>query len=342
MRKQWRTWIVLFSLCSPAVVAQTGAGPRVITQNVVVTDKSGQPVSGLQEQDFTLLDNKRPKKLASFRAVDGPSAELPVRLILVVDEVNDTFTNVANERTYVGKFLQTNDGKLALPTSLAFFSDSGAVLGREPSTDGKALFTELNSDKNSLRVIGRSEGVYGAGDRLQLSLRALQGLIRAETAQPGRKLVVWISPGWPLFAGAGQQENITQKTQQQVYTTIVNLSAQLRDAGITLYNVNPLGAANIRDTFVYEEFLKGVSKPSKAQFGDLGLQVLAQQSGGLVFAASNDLSGEIAKCVTDAKAFYVISFAADPSDEKNDYHALEIKLGKAGMTARTRTGYYAK
>jgi VWFA-related protein len=340
MRTQWRTWIVLFSLCSPAVVAQTGAGPRVITQNVVVIDKSGQPVSGLQEQDFTLLDNKRPKKLTAFRAVDGPTTDLPVRLILVVDEVNDTFTNVANERNYLGKFLQANDGKLALPTSLAFFSDSGAVLGRETSTDGKALFAELNSEKNSLRIINRSQGAYGAGDRLQLSLRALQGLISAETAQPGRKLVVWISPGWPLFSGP--RENLTQKTQQQIYTSIVGLSAQLREAGITLYNVNPLGAANPRDTFLYEEYVKGVNKPSNAQFGNLGLQVLAYQSGGLVLASSNDLAGEIAKCASDAKAFYVISFAADPSDEKNNYHALEIKLGKAGMTVRTRTGYYAQ
>jgi VWFA-related protein len=340
MRKRWRTWIVLFSLYSSALIAQTGGGPRVITQNVVVTDKSGQPVSGLQEQDFTLLDNKRPKKLASFRAVDGPTADSPVRLILVVDEVNDSFTNVANERTYLGKFLQANDGKLALPTSLAFFSDSGATLGRETSTDGKALFTELNSEKNSLRIIGRSQGAYGAGDRLQLSLRALQGLIQAEAAQPGWKLVVWISPGWPLFSGP--QENMTQKSQQQVYSSVVGLSAQLRAAGITLYNVNPLGAANTRDTFLYEEYVKGVNKPSKAQFGNLGLQVLAYQSGGLVLASSNDLAGEITKCASDAKAFYVISFAADPVDEKNDYHALEIKLGKAGMTARTRTGYYAQ
>jgi hypothetical protein len=29
-------------------------------------------------------------------------------------------------------------------------------------------------------------------------------------------------------------------------------------------------------------------------------------------------------------------------DGPNEYHALEIKLGKPGLTARTRTGYYAQ
>jgi len=334
MRKRWQTWIAVVSLVSPGILAQT------ITVNVVVTDKSGQPVSGLQENDFTLLDNKRPQKLTSFRAVAGPSSDIPIKLILVVDEVNDTFVNVANERTYVGKFLQANNGKLALPTSLVFFSDSGATIGRETTQDGDALFAELNSDKNSLRTIGRAQGAYGAGDRLQLSMRALQGLIQVEEAQPGRKLVVWISPGWPLLANP--LDTLTERTRQQIYSNVVTLSSHLREAGITLYNVNPLGAGDTRGVFTYEEYLKGVNKPNQVQFGNLGLQVLAQQSGGLVLLSSNDIAGEIAKCISDAKAYYVISFAGAPPDEKNNYHALGVKIDKPGLAARTRTGYYAQ
>jgi hypothetical protein len=39
--------------------------------DVLVTDISGRPVAGLEQKDFTLLDNKKPRPILSFRAVDG-------------------------------------------------------------------------------------------------------------------------------------------------------------------------------------------------------------------------------------------------------------------------------
>ena len=78
------------------------------------------------------------------------------------------------------------------------------------------------------------------------------------------------------------------------------------------------------------------------QFGNLALQVLAAQSGGRVLNSNNDVAGEIAACVADANAFYVLSFNGLPGDGPNDYHALEIKIDKPGLKARTRSGYYAQ
>jgi hypothetical protein len=85
-----------------------------------------------------------------------------------------------------------------------------------------------------------------------------------------------------------------------------------------------------------------VKKPSQVQIGNLGLQVLAHQSGGRVLNSSNDVAGEIATCVTDASAFYVITFDGLPGDGPNEYHALDMKMDKPGLTAHTRTGYYAQ
>jgi hypothetical protein len=44
----------------------------------------------------------------------------------------------------------------------------------------------------------------------------------------------------------------------------------------------------------------------------------------------------------DAKSFYVLSFDAAAGDGPNDYHALDLKIDKPGIMARTRTGYYAQ
>jgi hypothetical protein len=55
---------------------------RRIILNVVVTDASGKPVSGLQKTDFTLLDNHQPQQIVSFKGVEGRTANPPVHVIL--------------------------------------------------------------------------------------------------------------------------------------------------------------------------------------------------------------------------------------------------------------------
>jgi VWFA-related protein len=335
-------WIYLFSFAlSSGFAQQNGAAQnRRITLDVVVTDKSGKPVPGLAQPDFTLLDNKQPQKIVSFDALTGPAA--PVEVILLVDEVNTSFTNVSYERQQIEKFLKQNGGELDRPTSLVFLADSGVTPGKVSSRDGNALIAELNEHDSGLRTIRRSQGIYGASDRVQLSLRAIEQLAGYESSRPGRKLVIWLSPGWPFLSGP--REELTSKDQQGLFSTIVGLSDALRQARITLYSIDPLGTADaggFRTTY-YEEFIKGIKKATQVHIGDVGLQVLATQSGGRVLYSSNDVAGEIASCVADAAAFYVINFDGLPGDGPNEYHSLEIKLDKPGLTARTRTGYYAQ
>lgn len=318
---------------------------RQITLDVQVTDKSGGAVRGLKKQDFTLLDDKQPKNIVSFHAVDntsGSPTDPPVEIVLVVDAVNATFQTVNYERNELKKFLLQNGGKLALPVSLIVFTDAGAKIQDGSSRDGNALAALYDQYETGLRSINRSQGFYGAADRFDLSIKTLTSVIDYEQPRPGRKLMIWFSPGWPLLSGPNVE--LSHKGQQQLFNSIVAASTGLRQARITLYSVDPLGlsdAASIRISY-YEEFLKGVGSPSHALPGNLGLQVLVVQSGGRVFNSSNDLTAEIARCVADADAFYVVSFEAARADQANEYHSLLVTIDKPGITARTRTGYYAQ
>jgi VWFA-related protein len=311
-----------------------------MTLDVVVTDKSGKPVSGLQQQDFTLLDNKRPQKIVSFQAVEGgaATADPPVEVILLVDDVNTSPSQVAFARDQIERFLLRNGGQLARPVSTVIFTDSGITIVDTSSRDGNAVIADLRQKKTGLRSIVRSSD-YGASVRVELSLNSLQQLVLYEAPRPGRKLAVWISPGWPLVSAP-----LTSKQEQDVFNHIVAFSDRLREAGITLYEIDPLGVADAGGvgTSLYQDFLKPVRKAREAQFGNLGLQVLAYQSGGRVLNSSNDVAGEIEACVADANAFYVLSFDGLPGDGPNEYHALEIKIAKPGLKARTRSGYYAQ
>jgi VWFA-related protein len=326
-----------------ARIASSPDANHRISIDVVVTDKSGNPVPGLQQQDFTLLDGKQPQPILSFHATEASSKDAePVQVIFLLDGVNIGVQSVGVARTQLENFLRRDGGKLELPTSLALFTDTSTQFQPTPTRDGNGLVQSLEANPTGLRSIGRSTGFYGATERLDLSLRTLEGLIAREIKQPGRKLLVWISPGWPLLTGPGIQ--LTVKDQTWMFNAIVSFSKELRDARMTLYSIDPLGMSDAvtgRTTY-WQGFVKGVPAAKKVEGGNLALQVLATQSGGRVLNSSNDLTSLIASCMVDAKAYYTLSFEAPPADHPDEFHSLEVKIDKPGLTARTRTGYYAQ
>jgi VWFA-related protein len=333
-------------LCTPQISARqyhssTFPGDGEIRLHVVVTPKSGPPVSGLQQQDFTVLDNKVPQTILTFQAVRG--REAPIEVVLVLDDVNTGFANVAYERSEIDKFLRTDGGQLAHPMALAFLTDDGIKVQDEFSSDGNELSAGLDKSSLGLHSIRRSGGIYSAVERLQISMKALFELGTREAARPGRKIILWISPGWPVLSGPGVQEQMDARQEQEIFNDVVKLSTLLREGQITLYSIDPLGSADFGGrAFRWEAFTKGISKPSQAEWGDLALQVISTQSGGLALTSGNDIAAFIKQCFADTQAYYEISFAPPLDQKRDEYHHLEVHVAKPDLTARTRQGYYSQ
>ena len=192
---------------SPAVQAAAAAALQgwltipqssVFTLDAVVTDKAGQPVSGLAPSEFTLLDNNQPQTPLSVQEAKGLD-DAATEVILVVDSVNTIPTVMDQERIQLARFLEENDGQLALPTSLLLLNDRKDILQSTPTRDGKALEKIFRDHPGGLREFGISTGGFGAAERELISLRALDRLAVVESKKPSRKLLIWISPGWPIF-----------------------------------------------------------------------------------------------------------------------------------------------
>ncbi len=311
---------------------------RRIVLDVVAAPKSGIAVAGLSEKDFTLLDNNVPQPLTSFRALD---VKEPLEVILLLDAVNTGTETIAFERGQIERFLKANGGRLAHPTTLAVSTDTGMQIQPDFSTDGNALSESLEKNVIALRTIRRSSGFFGAEERLQLSFKAISQLTAFEERRPGRKVILWVSPGWPLFSGPNTE--LSGKQQRSIFGTIVSLTDRLLQARITLYSIDPLGTADAGTlrVFYYQAFLKGVTKPTDATPGNLGLQVLATQSGGLALNSSNDVTKLLERCMADTEAYYELTFDAPQAEGPEEYHRLEVKLGETGLTGRTRQGYYS-
>jgi len=323
---------------SPHSTSQPGPGSssQRIQLDVAVDTKSDQPVTNLQQQDFTILDNKSPRPITAFKTVTAKQE--PVEVILLIDAVNTPFNLVAYMRDETEKFLKTNDGKLAHPTTIAVFRDQGIQLSDGFSTDGNTLSNALQGYNIGLRSITR-DSQWSENDRLTISVRALHQITTYAASLPGRKFIIWISPGYPLLSGPGYV--LTAKQEQQVFSDIVSFSSQLRQSKITLYDVNPIGVSQpVFGANYYQTFLKGVAKPEDAQFGEVGIQVLSVQTGGLTIESNSDVDGMIQRCLADADSWYEITFDPPVADKPNEYHHIEIKIDQPGLVARTRTGYY--
>ena len=250
--------------------------------------------------------------------------------------------NVAYERDQIREFLRESGPTLPFPLSFVFFSDAGSEIQQVPSRSTTALLANLDQQVVRLRRIHRSSGFYGAAERFQLSLKTLNQITAVMQKRPGRKLLIWISPGWPYLSGPNVL--LSARDQRGLFASVVGSSTELERSNVTLYSVDPQGLTNnfqFRTTF-YKTFLTGVTSPENVQSGNLALQVLAQHSGGRVFHSSNDVAGQIAACVADASAFYVITVPRAPADSPDTFHSIQVKLADTNLTARTLTGYYAQ
>jgi VWFA-related protein len=320
---------------SSTLHARLGPPSRTVYLDVEVTSKPGQPVAGLQQKDFTILDNKAPAEITSFHAFDG--SQVPAEVVLLIDSVNVSAQEVAQERIGITKYLQANGGQLPYATALAVLTDKGIEIGSY-TRDGNGLAKVLSEHTIGLRSIGNSGGLPGASERFQDSLGALRTLLTYESTRPGRKIVLWISPGWPLLSGP--RVNLSDSDQAKLFDEITLLSTQLRETQTIIHSVNPLGTnESPASVFYYQQFLNGVKKPSEVSIANLSLQVIATQTGGLV-VNSNDISWLLEQCVADTGAYYRISFEPPPTERRDVYHPLKVVVSKPGVTVSTSTGYY--
>ena len=336
----------------------------LIKVDVVVTDKAGKPISGIAAKDFTLLDNGQPEKIRTFHAFDEISntADPPVKVILLVDALNLPQRLASFERHEVERFLRQNNGHLAQPVSLVELSTTGIVMVGQPSADGNTLAADFAHDKHIHWIRRVPSGMRGEsidapiGEPAALTaLKALGDIAAAERQQPGRKLLIWVGPGWGLGSGAVLYSN---RPKQDTFYTIYWFSTLLREARIALYSFS-VGETNADGrSLIYQAYLNGVQSVQQATFMRLNRKVLAVETGGRVlepsddpaanindynftgFEANPDLVRQINSCVQEADTYYTLSFDPSHANHPDEYHDLKVRINRPGLTARTTTGYY--
>jgi VWFA-related protein len=327
-------------------IAATSSVPRdtaqgLIQLDVAVKDSTGNPISGLGGTDLSLLENGRAQSILSFQAFDGrgTSSEPPVKIILLIDEIALSPDLARDERLAVLAYLHNAGGRLERPVSVFLLADTGLWTVAN-SGDGTLLAREI--EHNDFTLVRHNLGWQlgptspGAKDTASDSaLKALGQIATEERRRPGRKLLLWVGPGWGM--GSGAYADAAQGSTS-TFDVVWWFSALLREAHLVLYSFT-VGETDPRGG-LYKDYLDGVSVPKKASFMNLYRKVLAVQSGGRVMDDSLDLVRQIESCVRDAGSFYRISFNPFSADHPNEYHDLKVVVDRPGLVAHSNTGYY--
>ncbi len=161
-------------------------------------------------------------------------------------------------------------------------------------------------------------------------LIALGSIAVEERRTPERKLLFWLGNGWPI-------RHISR--WQHLFETVTELSTRLREARISVW-VDDFWRRTGADDFKYQDFLAGVTSEKSLTIENAALQVLAVQSGGGMLRGVGDAADLVSQQVAQANTFYTITFDPPRTDVVDEYHDLKVAVGKPGLTAQTRTGYY--
>ena len=324
--------------------------------DVVVTDQSGHPDPNLSLQDFSLLDNNNPRTILSFESIDAGKArpDPPVEVILLVDQLNATFQQISFGRSEIARFLSRDHGHLAVPISIALLTHAGLQMQKRPSVDGTALLSILGPIKSDAATVDQRLGGFSTFDKFLLSVQQLDRLAGVESKKPGRKLLIWMGPGWRTRYNSA----FKGRDRQLLFNTIVQVTNRLREARVAVYNVssdNPITNVDgvgfndggddlsaIATILNYQSFLKPVRYPEHAVPPNLDLKVFAIHTGGRILGPDNDLVRQIDECIQDASTFYRIAFDPPRAEHLDEYHELKIQLRQRGLTVRTYYGYYSE
>ncbi|MEK6283810.1 MAG: VWA domain-containing protein [Acidobacteriota bacterium] len=294
-------------------------------------------------------------------------------IALVVDDLGLSFESTYYVREAVKKFLdqqmQPNDLVAIVRTSggvgalQQFTTDKRqlyAALDKvrwiANSRGGVAAFAPINGEATTVRagsVFDDVRDVDANQYRTNLftvgTLGAVNYIVRGLRDLPGRKSVVLLSDGFPMFSNQSESSG-----SARVFAALQTLTDMANRASVVIYTVDARGlptlgfqAADSANGMTSPEFQQRLSARSLDFFDSQnGMNYMAQQTGGLSIRNTNDLGGGIKRAIEDLGSYYLIGYRPDEStfDEKSGkrkFHKLSLKVLRPGkFNVRMRSGFF--
>ena len=300
------------------------AGVNAVLVDVVVIGRDGQPLSGLERDDFQVFEDGVPQAITTFdvtdwtsyvgERVEGASAvsgvnTYPRRFIFILNRQGAQFEYLNRAKGDLGAFIVESmaegDEAMVIDVGYSLKVVQNFQAGKEQTLQAVRKLSQMQIDYP-----------MGPDRAAQQIFRDLESLGQALLAIPGRKIVLLFSNDLATFAPPGSRW--------------IDNSFSLRDA------VEALNQAN---TSVYTLDIRG---PDSSSSFEGGLSPLATETGGRYFHSNPSFGPPLRRIGAENQRYYLLSYISTNPEVDGSYRKIEVNVAREGATVIARPGYFAR
>jgi VWFA-related protein len=309
----------------------------MVELNVNAVDNHGQPVTDLTAADFQVADAGKPQTIVFFRHAEDKlappptlapnefsnrqGAHLPRATVILLDLLSEGFGGGGYSTDQLVRALTPLESAQDLYLYILnaegrLYAVQGVPEEGQPVTAGEPWTRQAKPllDKALRQVTAVHSPSIDLGVRLKLTFSALDNLAAYLSRIPGRKNIVWITRGLPIYISGresvtGEPVDLTPQVRQ--------FSEALDRAGIAIYPVRQvlLDVPDAADEF-------------------------ASLTGGRP-DAGKDPAAAIRQAMSDVRTSYQLGYYPPPKNWDSKFHKLHVVCMRKGVRVEAKSGYYA-
>jgi VWFA-related protein len=317
---------------------------EAVQLTVIVTDSQGTPVSGLTEDDFEIIENRVPRPITTFAAVDIPieQGRRPTPAPLTSDVLTNDRPqgrlyvialdvmlpqNALRTRAFLRQFIEKHFGPNDTAAVFAMargLRDSGQEFTSNPRLLLQAIDTFGGSFADEWSAREREKNFIGDFKSLMQFMASLRG---------GRKALILFSENVPVDAYAVVQARPSQLTGlfSDFDTDFVEALSLATRNSIAIYPIDPKGLTT--DLAAPESF----DTSALTARADLGS--LAAVTGGFALSGSNNYTMAFERLVRENSSYYLLGFNSGVEQRDGRFVGVEVRVKRPGLVARSVQGY---
>jgi VWFA-related protein len=225
---------------------------RLVILDMVVVDAHDNPVKDLKLEEIHIQEASEPQTILNFDPagahtpapdvsiestadLDRVASRAPVNIILL-DEFNTRFEDMAFARYSLKKYLDLQPGRLETPTMLVAVSLTKFDVLRDYTQNKDEILAAL--DHHFAAYPWQAEQGQWRGERYATAFYTLRRVAEAVLGHRGHKAMIWIGRGFPERR---RPQNADLDEDNKINSAAQSCVNILRDARVTLYTIDPAG-----------------------------------------------------------------------------------------------------
>jgi VWFA-related protein len=357
------------------------AGVEIVEVQAVVTDAQGNPVAGLRQEDFEVVEGGKPQTIAAFSTVNIPIEREDRPLYSPTAIEPDVLTNQGDEgrvyliafdemapqhalrtrhllRRFIERHVGANDR-----VAIGYFG-TGARESQEFTSNKRVMLEALdrftggipgeaaptvavpnpNLEASQQAPTSFSDDSASTEARFKLRgrMKAFRDLVEFLATIPAQRKAL-------LFLSTGIGDAVSAVIDYQGGVMPIELEdahVAIRAAAtgnVAIYPIDPRGLqADGGGEFTSFEETQSAATPAATRLSEINnARMLAETTGGFAFINQNTFDQAFTRLVRENSSYYVLGYYSTDDRRNGRFRRLEVRVKRPGLQVRARTGYLA-